>query len=91
MEEPEIKTLKSRLDALCESRREILAWNAAYEETLAHLNRTGFLQGSLAVGEPFPGFLLPSAEGQLVSLAGVLARGQPLFPFSAVNGALSAP
>lgn len=81
LEDCEIETLKSQLDALRQKRREILAWNAAYEDTLAHLKRTGFLQHSLKEGELFPDFLLPSAEGSLVSLESVLARGPAIISF----------
>jgi peroxiredoxin len=59
----------------------IAAWNAAYEETIAELNRTGFLQHALAEGEQFPDFVLPSAEGRLVSLANLLERGPIIISF----------
>jgi peroxiredoxin len=76
-----IDTLKSRLDALCASRREIAVWNAAYEEMVAILNRRGFVEHVLAEGEPFPDFVLPSAEGRLVSLASLLERGPVIISF----------
>jgi peroxiredoxin len=74
-------TLKSRLDALCASRREIAAWNASYEEMVAELSRTGFAEHALGVGDVFPDFLLPSAEGRLVSLARARAAGPVVISF----------
>jgi peroxiredoxin len=74
-------TLKSRLDALCASRREVAAWNAAYEEMVAELGRTDFAQQALNVGEVFPDFLLPNAEGRLVSLTKVRAEGPVVISF----------
>ena len=48
---------------------------------MAQLNRTGFLEGVLSVGQVFPDFMLPNAEGRLVSLAAVLARGPVVISF----------
>jgi peroxiredoxin len=76
-----IGSLKSRLAALCAARKEIAAWNAAYEDAVAELNRSGFLQHAIKEGEPFPDFVLPSAEGKLVSLASVLAHGPVVISF----------
>jgi len=67
--------LQPRLDELRESRRQIPAWDAAYLDILAKLNREGFLSGILPAGAAFPDFVLPSAEGRLVALADQLARG----------------
>ena len=78
---PRSETLKSRLDALCASRREIAAWTAAYEEMVAELGQSGFLDHALKAGEPFPDFVLPSAEGELVSLAGIRAKGPVIISF----------
>jgi peroxiredoxin len=74
-------TLKSRLAALCASRKEVAIWNTAYEDAVAELNRTGFLQHAIKEGEPFPDFVLPSAEGRLVSLASLLERGPVIISF----------
>jgi peroxiredoxin len=48
---------------------------------VTELNRNGFLQHSLTEGAPFPGFVLPSAEGKLVSLDSLLARGPVIISF----------
>jgi peroxiredoxin len=74
-------TLQSRLDALCASRREIATWNASYEEILATLGHNGFFDNCLAEGEAFPSFVLPNAEGRLVSLRVALARGPVIVSF----------
>jgi peroxiredoxin len=74
-------TLKSRLAALCASRAEVSAWNAAYEETISELSRAGFLQNVIKEGDPFPDFVLPSAEGRLISLASLLERGPVIISF----------
>jgi peroxiredoxin len=66
---------------LCSSRRETAVWNAAYEDMLAELSRTGFLNQVLPAGAVFPDFMLPSAEGRLVSLASQLARGPVIISF----------
>jgi peroxiredoxin len=75
------ETLRSRLDALCASRREIASWNASYEEILATLNHNGFFENCLAEGEEFPDFMLPNAEGRLVSLQAHLAQGPVVVSF----------
>jgi peroxiredoxin len=81
IEEPTHETLQSRLAALCASRAEVAIWNAAYEETVAELNRSGFLQHAIQEGELFPDFMLPSAEGRLVSLSALLERGPLIISF----------
>ncbi len=48
---------------------------------MAELNRSGFLQDALREGTPFPDFVLPSAEGRLVSLASLLERGPVIISF----------
>ncbi len=63
------------------SRREIAAWNAAYEQILSQLAGSGFLGQVLAEGAMFPDFMLPSAEGRLVSLDSQLARGPVVISF----------
>jgi len=80
-QEQKIETLKSRLDALCASRREVAAWNAAYEDYVSELGRNGFLNQVLPQGAMFPDFMLPSAEGRLVSLSSQLARGPVIISF----------
>jgi peroxiredoxin len=76
-----IETLQNRLDALCASRRELAAWNLAYEDMVAELSRNGFMNQVLPQGVPFPDFMLPSAEGRLVPLAGALAKGPVIVSF----------
>ncbi len=74
-------TLKHRLDALCVSVRDVALLNAAYEEMITDLNRSGFLQHAIGEGKAFPDFMLPSAEGRLVSLARMLANGPVILSF----------
>lgn len=56
-------------------------WNDSYEEMVSQLGRTGVLDQVAARGDMFPDFMLPSAEGQLVALADVLARGPVIVSF----------
>jgi peroxiredoxin len=74
-------SLRFKLAALCEARKEVAVWNTAYEDSVAELNRSGFLQHAIREGEPFPDFVLPSAEGRLVSLASFLDRGPVIISF----------
>jgi len=64
-----------RLDALRRARVSIADAHAAYEATVAELRRTPFLDRALRVGDSFPDFLLPNAEGRLVSRDDLLGRG----------------
>jgi peroxiredoxin len=59
----------------------VAAWNLAYEDMVAELGRNGFMGQVLPQGAVFPDFMLPSAEGRLVSLAGALARGPVIVSF----------
>jgi peroxiredoxin len=74
-------SLKSQLSALCAKRAEVAAWSVAYEEALAELNRTGFLQHAIKEGDQFPDFVLPSAEGRLISLGTLLQSGPVIISF----------
>jgi peroxiredoxin len=76
-----IDTLAARLSALLASRREIAAWNAAYEQMVATAANGGFMQQVLQDGAMFPDFMLPSAEGRLVSLDSRLAAGPVVISF----------
>ncbi|MDE8349037.1 MAG: peroxiredoxin-like family protein [Acidocella sp.] len=76
-----IETLQSKLDALRVSRCERLAWSESYEEMLSQLGQSGFLEQVIKPGEYFPDFMLPSAEGQLLSLAAFLAHGPVIISF----------
>lgn len=57
------------------------AWNEAYEDMVARLGHNGVLEQVAAPGDVFPDFMLPSAEGQLVALSDVLARGPVIISF----------
>jgi peroxiredoxin len=59
----------------------VAAWNLAYEDMVAELGRNGFMSQVLPQGAVFPDFMLPSAEGRLVSLAGALSRGPVIVSF----------
>ncbi len=48
---------------------------------MAELGRNGIVDQVIAPGEIFPDFMLPSAEGQLVALSDVLARGPAIISF----------
>lgn len=74
-------TLRAKLLALCVSKIESAEWHAAYEESIAELNRSGLLQHALKEGQPFPDFVLPSTKGELVSLASFLERGPTIISF----------
>jgi peroxiredoxin len=73
--------LKTKLDALCASRRDVAGWNDAYEDLVVQLGRNGIVDQVIAPGELFPDFMLPSAEGQLVALSDVLAHGPVIISF----------
>jgi len=74
-------TLQSRLDRLLASRREAAAWNAAYEHWVAELTRNGAVDHALRPGDKFPDFILPSAEGRLISLSAIRATGPVVICF----------
>jgi peroxiredoxin len=56
-------------------------WNAAYEQLVQQLGQNGMLSQVLREGEAFPDFMLPSAEGRLVSLQAQLERGPVVVSF----------
>jgi len=74
-------SLKSKLAALCAERKEVALWNTAYEDAVAKLNRSGFLQHAIKEGQEFPRFVLPSAEGKFVSLERFLDHGPVIISF----------
>jgi thiol-disulfide isomerase/thioredoxin len=76
-----IETLKAKLDLLCATNKENSLWNTAYEDAVAELHRSGFLQNALREGDDFPDFILPNAEGKLVSLADHLDQGPAIISF----------
>jgi len=78
---PAIDTMTEQLASLTASRRQSAAWDAAYQEILAKLNRDGFLDQILPEGAEFPDFMLPSAEGRLVGLREALSHGPVVLQF----------
>lgn len=68
-------SLMERLNAESAGRAATAEMQAAYEAMLDELRRTDFLGHALRVGQAFPDFLLPDAEGRLVSRDDLLARG----------------
>ena len=70
-----LRKLAPRLDAERERRMAVAEVHAAYVAALAELRRTDFLAHTLRAGQPFPDFLLPDAEGRLVSRDDLLAHG----------------
>ena len=48
---------------------------AIYKTAQQHIVDEGILEKALGVGDTVPMFELPDADGQMVSLAGVLANG----------------
>ncbi len=73
--------LMDRLDALREKYASIADVHAAYDAMLEELRRTPFLDQALRVGDPFPDFLLPNAEGQLVARDDLFGRGPVVVTF----------
>jgi peroxiredoxin len=73
--------LMDRLQALRARYSQIADVQAAYEAMLAELRRTPFLDQALQVGEAFPDFLLPNAEGRLVERDDLLSRGPAVVTF----------
>jgi peroxiredoxin len=53
----------------------------AYEAMVRELRRTGFIDQALQVGDRFPDLMLPNAEGELVSIGGLLQRGPLVVTF----------
>lgn len=74
-------TLMERLDAARSVRANMADVHAAYQAMLAELRRTPFLEHALRVGDVFPDFLLPNAEGRLVARHDLLARGPVVATF----------
>ena len=74
-------TLEERLDAQRARGSTNPAVRVAYEAAVAELRRTRFLDHALRAGGYFPHFLLPDAEGRLIALHDLLARGPLVVTF----------
>ncbi len=81
MHVPLMQSLKAQLDAECSVRMESAVLRAAYEQVVETLGHNGMLPQVIGVGARFPDFMLPNAEGQLISLAALLARGPVVVTF----------
>jgi len=53
----------------------------AYEAMVGELQRTGFIAQALQIGDRFPDLVLPNAEGDLVSIGGLLQSGPLVVTF----------
>lgn len=72
---------RERLKAAHAARIGIADVEAAYRAMVTELRRTPFLDHALHVGDRFPDFLLPNADGQLVSRDDLLGRGPVVVTF----------
>ena len=82
-----VPRLIEQLDELRNQRSRIGELHAAYLATVAELRRTPFLDRALRVGEAFPDFLLPNAEGRLLARDDLVAQGSMVVTFFAAPGA----
>lgn len=73
--------LFERLLAERRARMAVAEVRDAYDAMMAELRQTDFLAHALRVGDAFPDFLLPDAEGRLVSCDDLLARGRLVVTF----------
>lgn len=64
-----------------ELEREFPAFAAAYERQVQHLRERGFAEDALQAGESMPPFLLPNAEGRMVTSDRLLQRGPMVLTF----------
>jgi peroxiredoxin len=74
-------TLEERLAEERRKRADHRPLQAAIRDMLDSLARSGALEGALAPGETFPDFMLPDAEGRLVTRDALLARGPLVIAF----------
>ena len=74
-------TLQDRLEAQRARSVARPALRAAYEATFTELRRSRFLDHALRSGARFPDFLLPDADGRLIALTDLLARGPLVVTF----------
>jgi peroxiredoxin len=74
-----MRSLKKRLEA----KRVAMPADVhlAYAAMVTELGRAGVIENVLRVGDRFPDFLLPNAEGDLVALDDLLARGALVVTF----------
>ncbi|HUC69452.1 MAG TPA: peroxiredoxin-like family protein [Stellaceae bacterium] len=72
-----------RLRDELESQRGMMpeAVRLAYEAMVGELQRTGFIAQALQIGDRFPDLVLPNAEGDLVSIGGLLQSGPLVVTF----------
>ena len=69
--------LSQRIDAALRDQ----AYKAAYDQLISTLRQSGFLPHIIEIGEQFPDFMLPDAEGRLVGLASLLERAPVIIQF----------
>jgi peroxiredoxin len=74
-------SLRDRLEALRAGMAGDAPLQAAARDLIARIVEAGALDQALDVGEPFPDFLLPDAEGRLVARDGLLAEGPFVLAF----------
>ena len=72
------KSLKDKLSAL---RVSDPTWKARYDGLVNNLRAAGIGDAALRAGDACPEFVLPSAEGSLVSSADLIARGPVVLSF----------
>jgi peroxiredoxin len=70
--------LKEKLDAL---RVRNPVWKARYDALVESLKAAGVGEGALKVGDACPDFALASAEGRIITLAELLAKGPVVLSF----------
>lgn len=72
-------TLDDRLKAIRDSANP--EGKKLYDDLIAHLRSSGALDGVVKVGESFPDFALPGADGKIVTRAALLSNGPAVIVF----------